>query len=120
MSEYALGGLQKVVLERAAGPYRRAAADPAARGVRRPREPVFRLAPGKAKGRLVGGNISVFATLVGTPFEPELQGRILFLEEVGEDPYRIDRWLTQFLLTGKLSGLAASRSGSSRSACPAI
>ena len=60
----------------------------------------------KAKGRLVGGNISVFSTLVGTPFEPELKGRILFLEEVGEDPYRIDRWLTQFLLTGKLSGLA--------------
>ena len=54
----------------------------------------------------MGGNISVFSTLVGTPFEPELKGRILFLEEVGEDPYRIDRWLTQFLLTGKLSGLA--------------
>ncbi len=67
---------------------------------------IYKLAPGKAKGRLVGGNISVFSTLVGTPFEPELKGRILFLEEVGEDPYRIDRWLTQFLLTGKLSGLA--------------
>ena len=67
---------------------------------------LYRLAPGKAKGRLVGGNISVFSTLIGTPFEPELKGRILFLEEVGEDPYRIDRWLTQFLLTGKLSGLA--------------
>jgi len=67
---------------------------------------VYRLAPGKGKGRLVGGNISVFSTLIGTPFEPDLKGRILFLEEVGEDPYRIDRWLTQFLLTGKLSGLA--------------
>src|ERR1700682_814408 len=66
---------------------------------------IYRLAPGKAKGRLVGGNISVFSTLVGTPFEPELKGRILFLEEVGEDPYRIDRWLTQFLLPVKLSGL---------------
>lgn len=64
------------------------------------------ISPGKAKGRLVGGNISVFSTLVGTPFEPDLKGRILFLEEVGEDPYRIDRWLTQFLLTGKLAGLA--------------
>ena len=67
---------------------------------------LYRLAPGKAKGRLVGGNISVFSTLIGTPFEPELKGRILFLEEVDEEPYRIDRWLTQFLLTGKLSGLA--------------
>ncbi len=67
---------------------------------------IYKLAPGKARGRLVGGNISVFSTLVGTPFEPDLKGRILFLEEVGEEPYRIDRWLTQFLLTGKLSGLA--------------
>ncbi len=65
-----------------------------------------RLVPGKARGPLVGGNISVFATLVGTPFEPDLKGRILFLEEVGEEPYRIDRWLTHFLLTGRLSGLA--------------
>lgn len=65
-----------------------------------------RLAPGKARGPLVGGNISVFSTLIGTPFEPDLKGRILFLEEVGEEPYRIDRWLTQFVLTGKLSGCA--------------
>lgn len=67
---------------------------------------LFRLAPGKARGPLVGGNISVLTTLVGTPFEPELKGRILFLEEVGEEPYRIDRWLTGLLLTGKLSQLA--------------
>jgi muramoyltetrapeptide carboxypeptidase len=66
----------------------------------------MRIVPGKARGRLVGGNISVFATLVGTPFEPPLEGRILFLEEVAEEPYRIDRWLTHFLLTGKLAGCA--------------
>jgi muramoyltetrapeptide carboxypeptidase len=65
-----------------------------------------RIAPGKARGPLVGGNISVFSTLVGTPFEPDLKGRILFLEEVGEEPYRIDRWLTHFLLTGRLKNLA--------------
>lgn len=67
---------------------------------------LVRIHGGRGRGPLVGGNISVFSTLVGTPFEPELKGRILFLEEVGEDPYRIDRWLTQFLLTGKLAGLA--------------
>lgn len=67
---------------------------------------LVRITPGRAAGPLVGGNISVFSTLVGTPFEPELKGRILFLEEVGEDPYRIDRWLTQFVLTGKLGGCA--------------
>lgn len=66
----------------------------------------FRVAPGRARGPLVGGNLSVFDTLIGTPFEPELKGRILFLEEVGEEPYRIDRWLTHLVLTGKLAGCA--------------
>jgi len=65
-----------------------------------------RIAPGTARGRLVGGNISVYAMLVGTPYEPDLDGKILFLEEVEESPYRIDRWLTGFLLTGKLSRCA--------------
>ena len=55
---------------------------------------------------LVGGNISVFSMLVGTPWEPPLAGSILFLEEVGEEPYRIDRWLTHFLLTGRLARCA--------------
>ena len=65
-----------------------------------------RIAPGCGRGRLVGGNISVFSTLVGTPFEPPLAGSILFLEEVGEEPYRIDRWLTHLVLTGRLAGCA--------------
>lgn len=64
------------------------------------------LAPGKARGRLVGGNVSVLSTLIGTPFEPELEEKVLFLEEVGEEPYRIDRWLTHLVLTGKLSSCA--------------
>ena len=106
MSDYALEAFRKTVMGREAG--RIAGPPPFA-----PREGsvdrenrVWKLAPGRAKGRLVGGNISVFSTLVGTPFEPDLKGRILFLEEVDEHPYRIDRWLTQFLLTGKLAGLA--------------
>lgn len=108
-TDYTLASFRKVLMQ--AQPAGRIAEPPAAKGT--PREVfvdkenwIYKLAPGKGKGRLVGGNISVFSTLVGTPFEPELKGRILFLEEVGEDPYRIDRWLTQFLLTGKLSGLA--------------
>ncbi|HEY3350160.1 MAG TPA: LD-carboxypeptidase [Thermoanaerobaculia bacterium] len=108
-TDYTLASFRKVLMT--AQPAGRVAEPPAPKGP--PKEIVvdmenwiYKLAPGKAKGRLVGGNISVFSTLVGTPFEPELKGRILFLEEVGEDPYRIDRWLTQFLLTGKLSGLA--------------
>jgi muramoyltetrapeptide carboxypeptidase len=61
---------------------------------------------GKARGPLVGGNLSVLTALVGTPYEPDLKGRILFLEEVGEEPYKIDRFLTQLVLTGKLSSCA--------------
>jgi muramoyltetrapeptide carboxypeptidase len=108
-TDYTLASFRKVLMT--AQPAGRVAEPPAPKGP--PKEIfvdkenwIYKLAPGKGKGRLVGGNISVFSTLVGTPFEPELKGRILFLEEVGEDPYRIDRWLTQFLLTGKLSGLA--------------
>jgi muramoyltetrapeptide carboxypeptidase len=65
-----------------------------------------RIVPGTGRGRLVGGNISVFSMLVGTPWEPPLEGSILFLEEVGEEPYRIDRWLTQLVLTGRLAKCA--------------
>lgn len=50
---------------------------------------------GKAEGELAGGNLSLVAALCGTPYQPEVQGKILFLEDVGEKPYRIDRMLTQ-------------------------
>jgi muramoyltetrapeptide carboxypeptidase len=60
----------------------------------------------EARGRLIGGNLSTLLTLLGTPFEPEFVGRILFLEDVGEAPYRIDRMLTQLWLAGKLQKLA--------------
>ncbi len=60
----------------------------------------------EARGRLIGGNLSTLLTLLGTPFEPELAGRILFLEDIGEPPYRIDRMLTQLWLAGKLQDVA--------------
>ena len=61
-------------------------------------EPQFRaraIRPGVAEGPLVGGNLSVLASLVGTPWAADWRGALLFLEEVGEEPYRIDRLLTQ-------------------------
>lgn len=64
--------------------------------------------PGKAKGRLIGGNLSVLVALVGTQWLPEFEGAILFLEDVGEAEYRIDRMLSQLALSGllqKLSGV---------------
>lgn len=60
----------------------------------------------EARGRLIGGNLSTLLTLLGTPFEPEFQGRIIFLEDVGEPLYRIDRMLTQLWLAGKLQKIA--------------
>ncbi len=60
----------------------------------------------EARGRLIGGNLSTLLTLLGTPFEPEFAGRILFLEDIGEPPYRIDRMLTQLWLAGKLQNVA--------------
>lgn len=53
-------------------------------------------------GRLRGGNLSSLVTLCGTPWSPDLSGSILFLEDVNEPPYRIDRLLTQFKLCGML------------------
>ncbi|MCX7781736.1 MAG: LD-carboxypeptidase [Negativicutes bacterium] len=64
------------------------------------------IAAGKAEGRLTGGNLSLIAATLGTPYEIDTRGRILCLEEVGEEPYRIDRMLTQLQLAGKLQQAA--------------
>ena len=61
---------------------------------------------GKAKGRLIGGNLTVMTALVGTPYMPDMDGAILFLEDVDEAEYRVDRMLTQMGQAGLLSGLA--------------
>lgn len=61
------------------------------------------LTPGKGEGRLLGGNLTVLAHLVGTPYLPDFAGRILFLEDVHEGIYRIDRMLTHLKLAGLLS-----------------
>jgi muramoyltetrapeptide carboxypeptidase len=61
---------------------------------------------GIATGRLMGGNLSVLAALVGTPWMPDLAGAILFLEETNEAEYRIDRMLTQLGQAGVLKSLA--------------
>lgn len=50
---------------------------------------------GVASGRLIGGNLSMVAALAGTPYAADFRGSLLYLEEVNEAPYRIDRWLTQ-------------------------
>jgi len=66
----------------------------------------FTIAPGTARGQLTGGNISVLTALAGTPFQPSFRDKIVFLEDVGEQPYRIDRLLTQLLQATDLSRAA--------------
>ncbi len=56
---------------------------------------------GKARGVLVGGNLSIVVSLIGTPYDVDGKNKIFFLEEVGEEPYRVDRMLTQMIEAGK-------------------
>jgi muramoyltetrapeptide carboxypeptidase len=64
------------------------------------------LRSGRAQGRLLGGNLTVLSTLLGTPWVPDFTGAILFLEDVGEAEYRIDRMMSQLALAGILDKVA--------------
>ena len=66
---------------------------------------------GAAEGRLTGGNLSIITSLLGTPFEIDTTGRLLFFEDVDEEPYRIDRMLNQLALAGKLQQAAGIIAG---------
>lgn len=70
--------------------------------------PVTTLSGGTAQGRLVGGNLSLLTTLLGTPYMPDTSGALLVLEEVGEESYRIDRMLAHLRLAGVLDGIAGA------------
>lgn len=72
----------------------------------RPKHPLRAIRPGKATGRLIGGNLTLISTTMGTPYEIDTRGAILFLEDIGEEPYRIDRMLTQLRLAGKFEQAA--------------
>lgn len=61
---------------------------------------------GNARGPLLGGNLAMVSSLLGTGYFPHLEGAILFLEEIEEPAYRIDRMLTQLLLVGALDSVA--------------
>ncbi|MCS7338758.1 MAG: LD-carboxypeptidase [Verrucomicrobiae bacterium] len=72
------------------------------------------LREGIATGELIGGNLSVLCSLLGTPYQPDFRGRILFFEDVNEPPYRIDRLLTQLLNAGLLQQVAGIAIGINR------
>lgn len=74
---------------------------------------------GRAVGRLVGGCLSMIAALLGTPWALETDGAILFIEDVGERPYRIDRLLTHLRQAGVFERLAGLVFGTFMS-CPVV
>ena len=106
-SDYTLAEFKKVMMEPVA-PVSVAAPPPFERreGQVERKNRLTRFVRGKARGRLMGGNLSLLTHLMGTPYEPDFQGRILFLEDIDEAPYRVDRMLTQLWLTGKLQQVA--------------
>lgn len=67
---------------------------------------IVTIGPGTGTGRLVGGNLTLVASTIGSPYEIDTDGAILFLEDTHEELYRIDRMLTQLWLAGKLDRLA--------------
>jgi muramoyltetrapeptide carboxypeptidase len=69
---------------------------------------------GKASGRLLGGNISLLCTTLGTPYQPSFKEKILFLEDLDEVPYRFDRMLTHLLNAGALQQVAGVAVGINR------
>jgi muramoyltetrapeptide carboxypeptidase len=62
--------------------------------------------PGSAEGQVIGGCLSVLVAMIGTPYQPSFDGRILFLEDTGEKAYRIDRMLVQLRQCGALGRVA--------------
>jgi len=62
--------------------------------------------PGKVESELIGGCLSMLVTTLGTPYEIDTQGKLLFLEDVGEKPYRVERMLTHLKMAGKLEDVA--------------
>jgi muramoyltetrapeptide carboxypeptidase len=72
----------------------------------RPNHTLRTIRGGTARGPLVAGNLTLISTTMGTPYEIDTRGKILCIEDVGEEPYSMDRMLTQLRLAGKLEAAA--------------
>jgi muramoyltetrapeptide carboxypeptidase len=68
--------------------------------------PVETLVPGVAEGALIGGNAALLSALMGTPYQPDFRGKLLFLEDLGDHLYRLDRKLVHLRLAGALAHVA--------------
>lgn len=67
---------------------------------------------GPVRGRLIGGNLAMFCALLGTPYLPDVDGALLFIEDISEEPYRVDRMLSQLRLSSVLDRIAGLLVGS--------
>lgn len=76
------------------------------------------LFPGICKGALVGGNLTIIASTLGTPYEIDTKDKILFIEDIDESTYRIDRMLTQLRLSGKLKSCSGILLGNFNNCLP--
>lgn len=62
---------------------------------------IITINPGIAEGKIIGGNLSLLVSTLGTPYEVDTKGKILLIEEIGENTYKVDRMLTQLILSNK-------------------
>lgn len=117
-SAYSLSHLRSVLMEPRASHVMPLAEENVARASQEPQFAPRIFRPGAAEGRLVGGNLSTLCALVGTPHLPAMQGALLFLEEIGEAPYRIDRMLMQLRQARVLTRAAGVMVGVCRRCVP--
>ncbi len=89
--DFSLNDFWKVLTEKQKG-----------RVLKNPNDLCKTLIPGKTTGKLVGGNLSLIATMVGSEYEVDFTDKIVFIEEVTEEPYQIDRYLSSIRLRGML------------------
>ncbi len=71
-----------------------------------PSNGILTITPGVSRGKILGGNLSVLSSMAGSAYLPDFRDAILFVEEIGEEPYRVDRMLTQLKIAGILDQLS--------------
>lgn len=95
LSDYSVKHMLSVLMERRRDYAIDMAAENAEKAATQSQYALRTIRAGVAEGRLIGGNLSIVTALIGTPYAAEIRDKLLFLEEVGEAPYRVDRMLTQ-------------------------
>jgi muramoyltetrapeptide carboxypeptidase len=111
IADYSMSQIEAVLMDPGKETAIYMASDNARRAIEAPEYKLRTLKPGIAEGRLVGGNLSVLSAMIGTRFQAETKGAIVFLEDVGEAPYRVDRMLTQLAQNQDLRKIAGAMLG---------